>query len=224
MENASKALLIAGGMLLSMMIMAMLIALGISISDVAESQDKKQLTEQIQEFNKGYEAYNKTKMFGIDVITVTNKAINHNKTIAATEAEPYYVNIKIKTNQTFETIVMEIDNTKINGTQKRLNGAYITTNIKNLLGNPSNNYGAYLEEGVVYELGVWQNNGESFIMNNNFVQFFAGDTIDKTVTTADKKKTYTMYSALTNFKIAVFECTEIKYEQGRVSSMTFSEI
>jgi len=224
MENASKALLIAGGMLLTMMIMAMLITLGISISDVAESQDKNQLTKQIQEFNKGYEVYNKTKMFGIDVITVTNKAINHNETIAATETEPYYINIKIKTNQTFETIVMETDNTKIYGEQKRLKGANITTNIKNLLGNPSNNYGAYLDAGVLYELGVWQNNGESFIMNNNFVQFFEGDTIDKTVTTPDKKKTYTMYSALTNFKIAVFECSEIEYEQGRVSSMTFSEI
>ena len=224
MENASKALLIAGGMLLTMMIMAMLISLGISISDVAESQDKNQLTKQIQEFNKGYEAYNKTKMFGIDVITVTNKAINHNKTIAATETEAYYVNIKIKTNQTFETIVMETDNTKIYGEQKRLKGANITTNIKNLLGNPSNNYGAYLDAGVLYELGVWQNNGESFIMNNNFMQFFEGDTIDKTVTTPDKKKTYTMYSALTNFKIAVFECSEIEYEEGRVSSMTFIEI
>ena len=224
MENASKALLIAGGMLLTMMIMAMLISLGISISDVAESQDKNQLTKQIQEFNKGYEAYNKTKMFGIDVITVTNKAINHNKTIAATETEAYYVNIKIKTNQTFETIVMETDNTKIYGEQKRLKGANITTNIKNLLGNPSNNYGAYLDAGVLYELGVWQNNGESFIMNNNFIQFFEGDTIDKTVTTPDKKKTYTMYSALTNFKIAVFECSEIEYEEGRVSSMTFIEI
>lgn len=224
MENASKALLIAGGMLIAMMILVLIVGLVTSISDVAESQDKKQLTEQLEQFNKQYEAYNKTKMFGIDVITVVNKAIDHNKTIKATEADPYYINIKIKVNQTFETIVLEVDNTKIGSNQKNLTGTQITTQIKNILGNPSNSYNAYLNAGTLYELGTWQGNGENFIMDNNFMQFFAGDTTDKTKTTSDKKKTYIMYSALTNFKTSIFKCKDVEYKDGRVISMTFEQI
>jgi len=230
MENASKALLIAGGMLLAMMILVLVISLATTITDVTESQDRKKLTEQIVQFNKEYEAYNKTKMFGTDVITVVNKAINHNKTIGVTEANPYYINIKIKLNQTFETTVIEVDNTKTGSNQKKLTGTQITTQIKNTLENPSNSYGAYLSNDRIYELGIWQQNGSNFIMDNNFMQFFAGDTTDKTKTTSDKKRTYIMYSALTNFKTAIFSCKDIdgdgvavEYEEGRVKSMEFSQ-
>jgi len=229
MENASKALLIAGGMLLAMMILVLVISLATTITDVTESQDRKKLTEQIVQFNKEYEAYNKTKMFGTDVITVVNKAIDHNKTIRATEVEPYYINIKIKVNQTFKTEVMEI---KQNGEEREetiLSGKDITIAIKELLGNPKNNYNSYLELGT-YELGTWQKNGEEFIMYNNFVEFFSGDVIDKTVTSEDKQTTYVMYSALTNFKTSIFSCTDIdgdgvavEYEEGRVKSMEFSQ-
>jgi len=223
MENASKALLIAGGMLFAMMILALLVSVVISINDAAESQDRNKLSEQIQEFNKGYEVYNKTKMFGTDVITVVNKAIDHNKTIRATEVEPYYINIKIKVNQTFKTEVMEI---KQNGEEREetiLSGKDITIAIKELLGNPKNNYNSYLELGT-YELGTWQKNGEEFIMYNNFVEFFSGDVIDKTVTSEDKQTTYVMYSALTNFKTSIFKCTNVDYNEGRISSMTFEQI
>ena len=224
MENASKALLIAGGMLLAMMILVLIISLVNSISDVTESQDKKKLTEQIVQFNKEYEAYNKTKMYGIDVITVVNKAINHNKTIGVTEINPYYINIKIEVNQTFETIVIEVDNTKPNFPQKKLRGTQITTEIKNILGNPSNNYEAYLSEGITYQLGTWQANNENFIMDNNFLQFFSGSVVDITKTTSNKQKTYIMKSALTNFKTSIFKCENVEYNEGRISSMTFTQI
>lgn len=224
MENASKALLIAGGIFLAMMILSMLMYVGISMSDNAESQERNLLTKQIVEFNKSYLAYDKTKMYGIDVITVVNKAINHNKTIGAITTDPYYINIQIKPNQTFITTVEKIDNSKPN--PKRQTVSIITNQIKQILGNPSNSYEAYLIENVPHDLGTWQNNGQTFIMKNNFVDFFSGDTIDKEATTDDGKTTYIMSSALTNFKQAIFKCENVEYDEktGRIKLMTFTQI
>ena len=222
MENASKALIMAGGIILAMMLLAMLIYVWTTIGDSAESQNRKILVQQIAEFNKSYLAYDKTKMYGIDVITVVNKAINHNKTIGAEVTDPYYINIIIKPNQTFETIVKKIDNSKPTITEETVD--VITNEIKQKLGNPSNSYGAYLSKNVIYNLGTWQNNGQTFIMNNNFLDFFSGDTVDKTA--KDGQITYIMSSALTNFKTAIFKCENVEYneETGRVASMTFKQI
>ena len=35
-------------------------------------------------------------MYGTDIITVVNKAIDHNKTISAQVTDPYYINIVIQ--------------------------------------------------------------------------------------------------------------------------------
>ena len=59
MENASKALIIAGGILLALMLLSILVYVAGSMHDWAGSQTREELTKQIAEFNKGYEVYNK---------------------------------------------------------------------------------------------------------------------------------------------------------------------
>lgn len=215
MENASKALIIAGGILLAMMILTMVISVGTSISDFEDNQDKTTLVKQIEEFNNSYLAYNKTIMYGTDVITVVNKAINHNKTIGATTTDPYYININIKTNQTFETTYTKIEN----NIEKKITDK---NEIKDKFG--SNSSPTFLGNEI-YSLGTWENNKATFIMSNNFIQLFSGDTNDKTI--QDKNIKYIRKSALTNFKTALFKCEsdEIQYnEEGRIESMTFTQI
>ncbi len=79
MENASKALVIAGGILIALMILSILVYVFISISDFEGAQDRNTLTKQLDEFNKSYEAYNKSRMYGVDVISVVNKATENNE-------------------------------------------------------------------------------------------------------------------------------------------------
>ena len=74
MENASKALIMAGGVLLAILILTLLVSVGISITDMSAAQDKKNEMQQLQKFNESYLAYNKTIMYGIDVLSVYNKA------------------------------------------------------------------------------------------------------------------------------------------------------
>ncbi len=79
MENISKALLIAGGIVIAMITISLFYVVFRSTSPYAEryydTADKKAL----QAFNKSYEAYNKKLMYGMDVVTVLNMAIDNNK-------------------------------------------------------------------------------------------------------------------------------------------------
>lgn len=207
MENASKALLIAGGMLIAMLILSMIISLAISMQDVAESQDKQQLKKQVEQFNKEYLAYNKTKMFGADVITVLNKAIDYNKTLDTNEEE-YKINIILKLKQDFDRTEQ-----------------IITQDGK---GNIKEGEIKVLQEGTLKK-GTYQifKKENSIEINDDIIKFLnykSDDKIEKkygtTVTT-----TFT-YSAITSFKTAVFKCENVEYGQatGRISSMTFSQI
>lgn len=79
MENASKALLIAGGILLALMTLSLIVYVSTSTTRMAEAQDAKKASEELAAFNASYEAYNKRLMYGTDVISVWNKANNYNE-------------------------------------------------------------------------------------------------------------------------------------------------
>ena len=79
MENASKALLIAGGVLLAVLVLSLFGLLLSNISSNQMAQEKTKQAEQLKEFNQQWEAYNKKALYGTDIITVVNKAIQNNK-------------------------------------------------------------------------------------------------------------------------------------------------
>ena len=79
MENASKALLIAGGVLLAILIISLLILTVNKISSFNTTREETVRTEQILKFNEQYEAFNKYNLLGTEIITAFNKVIDNNK-------------------------------------------------------------------------------------------------------------------------------------------------
>ena len=73
MENASKALLIAGGVLIALIILTMFIVMYNNMANIQKEQEEQTRIEQIAAFNAEFEAYNKKVMYGTDVITLINK-------------------------------------------------------------------------------------------------------------------------------------------------------
>lgn len=106
MENASKALLIAGGILLTIIILSLIIYVATSTSRMVQAQEEKKATEEIATFNKQYEAYNKKRMYGTDVITVIKKAIEYN----SRDGEQIKIELTIHT--TYETVIQTITTDK----------------------------------------------------------------------------------------------------------------
>lgn len=79
MENASKALIMAAGVLLAVMILAIVVYFFSTLSVFPNSDDEVTQIEQITAFNLEYEVYDKKIMYGVDVISALNKAKSNNE-------------------------------------------------------------------------------------------------------------------------------------------------
>lgn len=78
MENISKAIIIVGGMLLAILIITLLVFLYSRISVIPQEQVKQHSETGIIEYNRSFEVYQKPLMYGTDIISVINKAVDHN--------------------------------------------------------------------------------------------------------------------------------------------------
>lgn len=79
MENASKALIIAGSILFAILTISIFYfsfgKAGKLAGEVSEGTDQRVLVA----FNSSFEAYNKKVMYGADIVSVINKAVDNNR-------------------------------------------------------------------------------------------------------------------------------------------------
>lgn len=101
MENAAKALLIAGGILFAIIILSLVVYMSTTTSRMMRAQDDKKAEEEIYAFNKEYEAYNRKKMYGTDIITVMKKAIDYNLNADETQK----ITIELETVNNYSTVI-----------------------------------------------------------------------------------------------------------------------
>lgn len=78
MENASQALIIAGGILLAILTISLLVYAFGNASTIFNAQEKEKETQRLAEWNAEWEAYNKQLLYGTEVLTVVNKAEQNN--------------------------------------------------------------------------------------------------------------------------------------------------
>ncbi len=200
MENASKALLIAGGVLVAILILGVLIVTINIVNSNQKTREKTLATEQLAEFNQKYEAYNKKALRGTDIITLMKMAIeNNNKMEVADVGQQYFINIKLKLKNTY---------TETKTTINKATGEKDTIDI-----------GEKKISGTI-NLGEWKKNN-SLSMDKYVEDLFGESIVTKTEGTTE---TIYTYSPLANLKKAVFKCTEIKYnDNGRIKELVFEE-
>ncbi len=87
MENITKALLIAAGVLLAVMILSLLVIFGGQISGYFSAQHENKIIEQDAEFNAKFENYNGQTIRGNELISVMNKVVNYNTSIVGIEGD-----------------------------------------------------------------------------------------------------------------------------------------
>lgn len=78
MENISKALIITGGILLTILILTLIVFIFNRINLIPQEQIQQHGELGIIEFNRSFEVYQKPLMYGTDIISVINQAIDHN--------------------------------------------------------------------------------------------------------------------------------------------------
>ena len=75
MENASNALMMAGGILLALLILSLLVFTFNIINRSENAKTDQKMIQEAQEFNKKFLAFEKSSMYGTDVISILGLAI-----------------------------------------------------------------------------------------------------------------------------------------------------
>ena len=85
MENASKALIIAGGILLGMIILGLLVFTWHAVRNLNLTADDLKKQDEISAFNKQFESYSRYVVRGADVASIINKITDNNNTYGEDE-------------------------------------------------------------------------------------------------------------------------------------------
>jgi|GEM_PF-1899070 hypothetical protein len=209
MENASKALLIAGGVLIAILIVSVLVVTLNIVNSNQRTREKALVTEQLAEFNQKYEAYNKKALRGTDIITLMKMAIENNN--SASSDNPYYINV-----------IIDLGNKKIQDTSTR---TVVLDKDKKVISDKTKRDPNSLEGTSKIILGTWidnvhyKTNGkvEKFFTTTDFTDSMEEQTESNGNTTITYK-----YSSFTTFKNDIFQCTNVEYNnQGRIKELEF---
>ena len=222
MENAAEALKLAGELLIGLLLISLFIFVFNRISSIEETKSQQELIQQTTDFNKKFNAFEKSSMYGTDLISVLGLAYANNKSANLEkqmfhrgEIDGFYdpeigssINIKFKLkNNIYKTVTTE--------TYKVQNG--ISTLIKRDVDD---------SRGEIFKANTWDSLSAD---NMNVVKTIKEIVIDGNTTQVKTKKsgitttvTTTDSKGFSEFKKNVFKCTGVDYNDvGRIYCMTF---
>lgn len=143
MENASKALVIAGGMLIALLVLGALMLMFNQIGDYEKAQTVNEKNSQIAKFNEDFERYTYSDIQGIDVISIINKVCDYNKKDGIANS----VNYDIKMSVTIQNL---------NGNQYTINKDSTSTGIQNVKDIINNNSALKTKKVISYQNSDYQ--------------------------------------------------------------------
>jgi len=223
MENASKALIMAGSVLIALMIIGALILMFNSLTSYQETNTQNTKEAQIVEFNNKYETYNRKDVRGSDLISLVNRIIDYNK--RKTEEGYKQMNISITINNPSEFAYNKEQSAKLIKTN------YTQNNLTDLVGKITNSTspkGLENKYGEIYirELSsnisniMYADKGESKaekilpkpLNNYGSIEQIRQDTL--------------IYYEYSQFKRGHFECIKTQHDEntGRIINMEFKFI
>lgn len=79
MENATKALEMAGSLLIGVLLLGCLLFAYTRMSELKDTEHKVEVSEQAKDFNQDYETYNRNNLYGSDLFSLANQIEDYNK-------------------------------------------------------------------------------------------------------------------------------------------------
>lgn len=218
MENASKALLLTGSILIGIILLSLAVYV-YNIMTEAEKMKASTLTEeQLIKYNQEFLAYDKSRMYGTDVITVLNKAIDNNERYAKYD-DSMLIDVVFVLKDTVKnyTVPFKMDDKGKMVMQK------ISTNSR------------YLKD-ITYNLSSDNKDGYSILDKYDM------DEIEKFLETQTERSEYIIensikkdnnenityyemyYTGFSDFKRKIFKCIDVqRNDVGKICYMKFEE-
>lgn len=219
MGNASKALIMAGGVLISLMVIGLLVLFYNNLSGMQKIKTDSETEQQAAEFNKQYDVYARD-VYGSEILSIANKIADYNKR----EAD----------NKGYTPIDLEVTFTK--GLSERYfveNKVYSAKDLYDITANKSAKNPICLEE-YVKQLGnktVYSRTNSSIsrqikkiaTMRTNDLQALGIEEADY----KDNLAEYNQYkNLLTQMKETVFKYVKFDYDEnnGRIKKMIYKSV
>lgn len=240
MENASKALLMAGGVLISLLVIGAFILAMREVSSYQNTRHGAELEQQTLEFNNLYESYNRKNIRGNEIISLMNRIVDYNN---RKTAEGYK---KMQVEFTISQDIRKNDLT-FDGRNRLLTKAsdtYTEDDIDNIVGLPTSITGD-ISGGAIRDLEdkygqAYCNQLSSEISNINDINNLLGRTTTQKNTEFDNTYRFPksassyggisqiledakLYYEYVQFKRTYFKCTGTEYDDdtGRIIKMEF---
>lgn len=236
MENSVDALQIAGGLLIAVLLITLIVFVFRSVSRMENTKRDLEVSQESAEFNKKFLAFDKSSMYGTDVISVLGMAISNNKIqnqqLMANPDGKYNKNVQYSMN--IEIKVKDTVQSKVTRTayiaQKDDNG--ITQMVKitdesvyrglGLSSNPEITQGdVILNGGTTYDLSTQDDEKYKKLEKLSTLD---RNNIEKTSKRFGNKTVITEKDpiGINDFKKVIYKCTDVKYnEVGRIYYMKF---
>ena len=239
MENASKALMMAGSVLLSVLIITALVFLYNNVIDLKRTESLSEETKKLYEYNKKIEMFNKQGLYGSEILSLSNLIEDYNRTqnelkeyneiklqieIKEMPSAYYFKERKYRDYKCLNEKVNQLnDDINILKTTK-LNQLYNNRKIEIILRNG----------GISVYLNKLNNNKYSNLTldkisnmrENEKLILFENDTDAYDVASNLSDFYVNIKNEFTQFKNKKFQQPEVTYDKnnGRIENMTFKEI
>ena len=242
MENASRALIMAGSVLIALMIIGALMLMFGNLTSYQETDTQGTRSAQIAEFNQQFETYNRDDVRGSDLYSLLNKVIDYNRRqswegVGESGEEIRYEPMTI----TFTVEQIELSADRITNRLFKKDSYTVSKNvntfentIKQTIDDLEDAYGqSSLTNLTTGMTAIFTGSSSDDVRVSNFnaastkVKINSVDDLTNKSKSPSKKTTiqedvYTYYEYI-QFKRAHFDCENIEYdgETGRVISMEF---
>lgn len=229
MENAASALQMAGGLLLALLLISLLVFTFNIINRTEDTRTDQKMIQESEEFNRKFLAFEKSSMYGTDVISILGLAISNNETYnQSTTMHPdgrYDSRVDGSINVVFTlkepvTAVTRVYNynREWNPTTKKYDVDWIEDEAQRGITpifEANRKYSLYLSDSP--------STAEKDIFDK-IISIAVNGNAAISVKTVGRKRTEVDGSGFNDFKKRIFECAEIRYNQtGKINYMSFIE-
>lgn len=206
MENAAKALQIAGGVLISLLIIGALVYGYQQLSTLEQTREDAEGIAQAADFNRNYEVYNRSGLYGSELLSLANKMEDYN--------------IKQAEEQGYQEISMTVTLTPPIGAQVYTATSYTAETLTQCYSNLASLIRTANETINGKNISYWA--GSSSEVRSTF-------TATTNPTYDQIRQKILNYNALVGERDDIsrktFRCTNVEYDQfnGRIIKMDFEE-
>ena len=207
MENATKALAIAGSVLIAVLILGILVYTYNRISDIKNTEYNTKVVEQSKDFNKAYENYNRKSVYGSELFSLANQMEDYNEK-EATQKGYDQINLSV-----------QITSVIIEGASQFKPKTYdldAFAKAYNKLAEEINEKGTNVYRGKT--LSYWANSSSE--LKHTFT-----DSTSLTQMMNRIKEYNKLVTEQTDTARLTFKCTNVEYDMktGRITEMDFIE-